>query len=66
MLIKTVIRAKNDMVMVFDTEGEPIPEYQGQYKEVKERVLRDATEGTVFNHWFRRSLEPMAVPGRDW
>ena len=51
-MIKTVIRLKNNMVMVFDTEGEQVPEYQGKYEDVKGRILRDASTGTVFNHWF--------------
>lgn len=38
-MIKTVIRAQNGMVMVFDKMGEQIPKYQGQYEEVKERRL---------------------------
>jgi len=65
-MIKTVIRIRNNMVMVFDAEGEQVPDYQGQYEDVKERILRDAPSGTVFNHWFGHSLEPMAVPGKTW
>ena len=29
-MIKSVIRLKNNMVLVFDVEDEEIPEYQGQ------------------------------------
>ena len=65
-MIKTVIRLGNNMVMVFDAEGEQIPGYQGQYEDVKERILRDASSGTVFNHWFGHTLEPEAVPGKTW
>ena len=65
-MIKTVIRARNDMVMVFDADGEQIPRYQGRYEDVRERILRDVNEGTVFNHWFGYSLEPLAVSGREW
>ena len=65
-MIKTVIRAGNDMVMVFDAEGEQMPEYQGQYEDVREGILRDAPAGTVFNHWFGCSLEPSDVPVKDW
>jgi len=32
-VIKTVIRFQDDMVMVFDKEGEQIPKYQGKYEE---------------------------------
>ena len=65
-VIKTVIKLRNNMVMVFDAEGEQIPEYQGQYEDVKERILRDAPAGTVFNHRFGYSLEPETVSGESW
>ena len=65
-MIKTAIRLRNNMVMVFNAEGEQVPDYQGQYEDVKERVLRDASSGTVFNHWFGCALEPEAVPGKNW
>jgi hypothetical protein len=65
-MIKTVIRLRNNLVMVFDAEGEQIPEYQGQYEDVKERILKDAATGTVFNHWFGHAPEPEAVPGKKW
>ncbi len=64
-MIKTVIRLRNDMVMVFDTDGEQVPEYQGKYEDVKERILRDASMGTVFNHWFGHTPEPKIVPGNN-
>jgi hypothetical protein len=65
-MIKTVIRIKNDMVMVFDEDGEQIPEYQGPYEDVKERILADAPAGSVFNHWFGHTPEPEAVTGENW
>jgi hypothetical protein len=66
MMIKTVIRLRNNMVMVFDTEGEQVPGYQGQYEDVRDGILRDATSGTVFNHWFGHELKPKTVPAGDW
>ncbi|MFC2001473.1 hypothetical protein ACFLUZ_03085 [Chloroflexota bacterium] len=66
MMIKTVIRLKNDMVMVFDAEGEQIPGYQGQYECVKEGILRDALSGTVFNHWFGHTIKPESVSEKSW
>jgi len=60
-MIKSVIRLKNNMVLVFDAEGEQIPEYQGQYQNVKGSILRDAPPGTVFTHWFNRADEPEAI-----
>lgn len=65
-MIKTVIRIKNNMVMVFDEEGEQMPEYQGYYDEVKERIRADAAGGSVFNHWFGNSLQPEVVAGEAW
>jgi hypothetical protein len=65
-MIRNVIRLRSDMVMAFDDEGEQIPEYQGQYEDMKERILTDAPEGTVFNHWFGCSLEPEAVDRENW
>ena len=65
-MIKTVIRLRNNMVMVFDIEGEQIPGYQGQYEDVKGRILRDAPFGTVFTHWFGHSLLPKVVPAENW
>jgi hypothetical protein len=52
--------------MVFDAAGEQIPEYQGQYQQVRENILKDAPAGTIFNHWFGYSLKPAKVPGKKW
>jgi hypothetical protein len=61
-MIKTVIRIRNNMVIVFDAEGEQIPQYQGQYQDVKGIILRDAPAGTVFNHWFGYTTKTGAMP----
>ncbi len=65
-MIKTVIRSRNDIVMVFDESGEPLPEFQGYYPEVKTRILAAAPEGAVFNHWFGHAPEPQAVGSKTW
>jgi len=65
-MIRTVIRVRNNMVMVFNDGGEQIPEYQGQYEDVKDRILADAPAGTVFNHWFGCSPEPESVEWEAW
>jgi hypothetical protein len=65
-MIKTVIRLRNDAVMVFDEAGEQIPEYQGQYHQVRESILYHAPAGTVFNHWFGYSPKPVAMPPQSW
>jgi endo-alpha-1,4-polygalactosaminidase (GH114 family) len=65
-MIKTVIRAKNDMVLVFDENGEELPEYQGYYSKVKDRILADAQVDSVFNHWFGHSFKPDVVRLECW
>jgi hypothetical protein len=65
-MIKTVIRIRNGMVMVFDEWGEQMPEYQGQYDDVREMIVANAAAGSVFNHWFGISREPERVPSARW
>ena len=65
-MLKTVIRLRNNAVMVFNAEGEQLPEYQGKYEEVREIIVRDAPAGTVFNHWFGYALKPQATAVKDW
>jgi len=65
-MIKTIMRLKNDLIMVFDDEGEQVPEYQGRYEDVKGNILRDAPAGTVFTHWFGYATEPEAVYKEAW
>ena len=66
MVIKSVYRLKNDMVMVFDAEGEQIPEYQGRYEDVKESILREVPSGAVLAHWFDNAIEPESVAKENW
>ncbi len=65
-MITKIIRLKNDMVMVFDENGEELPEYQGRYDDVRDRIVADAPTGAVFNHWFGHSLKPDIVPTKKW
>ena len=65
-MIKTAIRLKNDMVMVFDESGEEIPEYQGQYEDVKESILKDAPADAVFTHGFANSGKLQEVAREEW
>ena len=65
-MIETVIRFKNDMVVVFDVEGEQMPEYQGQYDDVKESILRDVPPGSKFAHWFGRGDGPENIDRDSW
>lgn len=65
-MIKTAIRCPDDMVMVFDKEGEQIPEYQGQYQEVKESILEDAPLNAVFAYLSDFEPELRKVPREEW
>jgi hypothetical protein len=65
-MIKVAIRFKNNMVLAFDEEKEQIPEYQGQYDEARESILRDAPPDAVFAHGFTNSGELGKVPREEW
>ncbi len=65
-MIKTVIRFQNNMVMVFDKSGEQIPKYQGQYEEVKQSILKDASVNAVFAHGFSNAGELRKVSREEW
>ena len=65
-MIKTVIKTPNNMVMVFDKKGEQIPEYQGQYEEVKEKILKDAPPDTRFVSFLNYETKLRVVPGEEW
>ena len=66
MTIATVIRLKNDAVLVFDGWGEQLPEYQGKYRQVKRRIREDAPPEAVFMHWFERNQVPRIISREDW
>ena len=65
-MIKSLIRFQNDMVLVFNEDGEQIPEYQGQYHEVKEGILKDAPPEAVFGHWFDYETDITTVSREEW
>jgi len=65
-MIKTVIKCQNGMVMVFDKKGEQVPEYQGQYLEVKESILKDAPSETIFGYFPNYETELRVVPRDKW
>jgi hypothetical protein len=54
------------MVLVFDENGEELPEYQGYYDNVKERILADARADSVFNHWFGHCSKPEGIALETW
>ncbi len=65
-MIKSVIKCPDGMVMVFDNRGELIPEYQGQYEEVKGKLLRDAPPSAVFGYFPDLEKELEIVPRDEW
>ena len=65
-MIKTAIKCANDMVMVFDKRGIQIPKYQGQYEEVKERILKNAPSEAVFGYFPNNESELRVVPREEW
>ncbi len=63
-MIKSVLRV-GDNVLVFDENAEQIPEYQGQYQEVREKILRDAPSDAAFGRiTAAKAIE--AVPREEW
>jgi hypothetical protein len=65
-MIRSVVRCPNDMVLVFDEDDEQVPEYQGKYREVRERLLRDAPSGVLFGHWFDLETDIRTVLREEW
>jgi hypothetical protein len=54
------------MVLVFDEDDEQVPEYQGEYRQVKKRLLRDAPPETLFGHWFDCKTDVKTVSREEW
>jgi hypothetical protein len=65
-MIKSVIRCPNDMVLVFDDDEEQIPEYQGWYPQVRELILKDAPPDTIFGYWFNYESDVANLPREEW
>ena len=64
-MLDHVIKFSNGMVMAFDEKGKQLPEYQGKYEEVKDKVLAEATPRTRFFRavWMVSSDE---IPKEEW
>ena len=65
-MIKTAIRFQSNMVVVFDEEGEQVPEYQGSYEKVRGSILKNAPTYTVFAHGFTEDGELRKVSREKW
>jgi len=65
-MIKTVIKLYDGTVFVFDDKGKELSEYQGQYGNVKERILKDAPPEAIFVHWFSYAIRPHFLSREEW
>ena len=65
-MIKTAIKCPNGMIMVFDEKGEQVPEYQDQYQEVKESILKNAPTDAIFGYFLNYESDLRAVPRDEW
>jgi len=65
-MIKSVIRCPNDMVLVFDDDEEQITQYEGWYPQVRELILKDAPPDTVFGYWFNYEADITTLPREEW
>ena len=65
-MIKTVIKSVDGMVMVFDEMGEQIPQYQGQYEEVKALILKNAPPEARFGYFPDGGQELKIVGREEW
>ena len=62
-MIKSVLKLENGIVLVFDENDEQISEYQGQYKEVRDKILRDAPPDAAFGV-ITGAIQ--AIPREEW
>lgn len=64
-MIDYVIKFSNGIVIVFDEKGKQLPEYQGRYEEVRDKILADAPESARFFHavWMVSGDE---IPREKW
>jgi sRNA-binding protein len=65
-MMKKVVRTNRNMVFVFDENGEEMPQYQGTYQDVRDRVMGDARVDTIFTHWYGTSAEPKDIAMESW
>ncbi len=65
-MIKTVIKCANGMTLVFNKRGEQIPKYQGQYEEVKGKILKNAPPDAVFGYFPNEESELKIIPKEEW
>ena len=52
--------------MVFDENGEQLPEYQGNYIKIKSLILKDAEPDATFSHIKDTGPGFVVIPKEDW
>lgn len=64
-MITRVLKTQFSTVVVFDGRGRKLSEYQGNYKDVKEKVLTAAPAETEF---FEENTDGkiLPIPREDW
>lgn len=58
-MIKEAVLFDNEMVIVFDENGQQIPEYQGRHSQVVTKIIQDSTDKTIFKFatWGQFAIE---------
>jgi len=64
-MIQNVIKFRNGVVIVFDQDGEQIPEYQGHYDQVRDMILKDAPPTASF-YQAEFQLHGDSIPREQW
>ena len=59
-MIRSIVKSQNGMVFVFNKKGRQLPEYQGQYENVRDKILQDAPPDALFWNDDGRRLNPVA------
>lgn len=65
-MIKSVIRCRNDMVIVFDEKGKQVSEYQGYYNDVREKILKNTPPDTHFSREYEGESDLIHIPREEW
>lgn len=63
-MIKSVIKSENGLALVFDEKGKEMPDYQGYFEKVRERILRDAPPDALF--WREEAHRLKAIGKEEW
>jgi hypothetical protein len=65
-VIRAVIRFEDGMVMTFDSRGDRVPRYHGRYEDVRDSILKAASQDAIFAYAFTDSRGMKKVPREEW